>query len=123
MIAAKDEPYSTSRRSPRWYQTRCGISWTSGWAPVAIEERQTGVSDGNTEVPRRYVPFSVQEAQRRELVERALEEPGREPVDHDQRELVGHQSVAREDAQPLVPAVGARGAAVHPSTGSVTAST
>jgi hypothetical protein len=24
-IAAKDEPYSTIRRSPRWYQTRCGM--------------------------------------------------------------------------------------------------
>jgi hypothetical protein len=23
-IAAKDDPYSTIRRSPRWYQTRCG---------------------------------------------------------------------------------------------------
>ena len=29
-IAANEEPYSTSRRSPRWYQTRCGIRWTSG---------------------------------------------------------------------------------------------
>jgi hypothetical protein len=51
-MAAKDEPYSTIRRSPRWYQTRCGTWWTSGCAPVAIDERQTGVSDGKVETPR-----------------------------------------------------------------------
>jgi hypothetical protein len=51
-MAAKDEPYSTTRCSFRWYQTRCGIRWTSGCAPVAIEERQTGVSEGNVEKPR-----------------------------------------------------------------------
>jgi len=45
--AANEDPYSTIRRSPRWYQTRCGIRWTSGWAPVAIDDRQTGVSEGN----------------------------------------------------------------------------
>ena len=28
-MAPNDEPYSTSRRSPRWYQTRCGIPCTS----------------------------------------------------------------------------------------------
>jgi len=48
-IAAKDEPYSTSRRSPRCHQTRCGIRWTSGSAPVAIVDRQTGVSEGKVE--------------------------------------------------------------------------
>jgi hypothetical protein len=51
-IAPNDDPYSTMRRSRRWYQTRCGISWTSGPAPVAIDDRQTGVSDGNTETAR-----------------------------------------------------------------------
>jgi hypothetical protein len=57
--AAKDDPYSTIRRSPRWYQTRCGMWWTSGCAPVAIEERQTGVRDGNVEVARPYSPCSA----------------------------------------------------------------
>ena len=57
-----DEPYSTSRRSPRWYQTRWGIPWTSGCAPVAIDERQTGVSDGNVVTARRYSPCSIRNA-------------------------------------------------------------
>ena len=48
--AANDEPYSISRRSPRCHQTRCGMWWMSGPAPVTIDERQTGVSEGNTEV-------------------------------------------------------------------------
>ena len=51
--APNELPYSTSRCSRRSYQTRCGISWTSPCAPVAIDERQTGVSDGNTDVARR----------------------------------------------------------------------
>jgi hypothetical protein len=54
--APNDEPYSTSRCSPRWYQTRCGISCTSGCAPVAIDERQTGVREGNVVTARRYSP-------------------------------------------------------------------
>jgi hypothetical protein len=29
-IAPNDEPYSTSRRSSRSNQTRCGMWWTSG---------------------------------------------------------------------------------------------
>src|ERR687896_18066 len=53
-IAPKDEPYSTSRCSPRWYQTRCGMWWPSGCMPVASDERQTGVSDGNVVTARRY---------------------------------------------------------------------
>src|SRR5436305_8451914 len=57
--AAKDDPYSTIRRSPRWYQTRCGMWCTSGCAPVGIEERQTGVSDGKVEVARPYSPCSA----------------------------------------------------------------
>ena len=51
--AANDEPYSTSRRSLRFHQTRCGIPCTSGWPPVAIDARQTGVSDGKVETARR----------------------------------------------------------------------
>ena len=51
--AANDEPYSTMRRSCRCHQTRCGMWCTSGPAPVAIDERQTGVSDGKTEVASR----------------------------------------------------------------------
>ena len=31
--AANEEPYSTTRRSSRSNQTRCGISWMSGYAP------------------------------------------------------------------------------------------
>src|ERR671911_2763734 len=60
--AAKDDPYSTSRCSLRWYQTRCGISCTSGYAPVTSDERQTGVSEGNTVDARRYSPRSCNSA-------------------------------------------------------------
>jgi hypothetical protein len=49
--APNDDPYSTRRCSSRFHQTRCGIRWTSGCAPVAIEDRQTGVRDGNVETP------------------------------------------------------------------------
>src|SRR3954463_1131756 len=55
-IPANDEPDSTSRCAARCHQTRCGIRCTSGCAPVAIDDRQTGVSDGKVETPRRYVP-------------------------------------------------------------------
>ena len=51
-IAGNDEPYSTIRSSPRWYQARCGIRCSSGCVPVASDDRQTGVSDGNVVVPR-----------------------------------------------------------------------
>src|SRR6476646_42464 len=57
--AANDEPYSTMRRSSRSHQTRCGMRCTSGPAPVTIDERQTGVSDGKTDVARRYAPCSA----------------------------------------------------------------
>ena len=50
--AANDDPYSTIRARPRSYQTRCGMWWTSGCAPVAIDERQTGVNDGKVEMAR-----------------------------------------------------------------------
>src|SRR5262245_14050324 len=60
--APNDEPYSTTLRSRRLYQTRCGISCTSGKAPVASEERQTGVSDGKTETARPYLPRSASAA-------------------------------------------------------------
>ncbi len=32
--------------------------WTSGCPPVAIDDRQTGVSDGNVDAARAYVPCS-----------------------------------------------------------------
>ena len=48
--AANDEPYSTIRRSCRFHQTSEGMWWTPGPAPVAIDVRQTGVSDGKTDV-------------------------------------------------------------------------
>src|SRR4051812_31785863 len=54
--APNDDPYSTRRRSSRSYQTRCGMRWTSECAPVAIEDAQTGVSDGKVERARRYDP-------------------------------------------------------------------
>ena len=50
--AANDDPYSTIRRASRSYQTRCGMWWTSGCAPVAIDDAQTGVSEGNVEIAR-----------------------------------------------------------------------
>src|SRR5881296_2985221 len=58
-IALKDEPYSTRRFSSRCHQTRCGISCTSGSAPVAIELRHTGVSDGNVETACPYSPAAI----------------------------------------------------------------
>ena len=35
------------------------MPWTSGCAPVAIDERQTGVSDGNVVTARRYSPLAI----------------------------------------------------------------
>src|SRR6476659_10368289 len=58
-IAPNDEPYSMMRCSPRCHHTRCGIWCTSGCAPVEIDARQTGVSDGKTEAERRYSPWSA----------------------------------------------------------------
>src|SRR5947209_12652197 len=57
--AANDDPYSTTRCSSRWYQTRWGIWCTSGCPPVASDERHTGVSDGNVETARSYRPCSA----------------------------------------------------------------
>ena len=50
-VASKDDPYSTNRCSPRWYQCRLGMRVSSGPPPMAIDERQTGVSDGKAETP------------------------------------------------------------------------
>src|SRR3954469_13642560 len=58
-IAPNDEPYSTTRPSSRCHQTRCGMWWTSGCEPVAIDVRQTGVSEGNVVTARRYEPASA----------------------------------------------------------------
>ena len=87
--AANDEPYSTSRCSPRWYQTRCGISCTSGCAPVTSDERQTGVSDGNTVAARRYSPRSCELGERWSgpSFDRVLVHRRRQPVDDDQQRL------------------------------------
>src|SRR4051812_37226853 len=57
--APNEDPYSTMRCSLRYHHTRCGISCTSGCAPVAMEERHTGVSDGNVDAARRYWPCSA----------------------------------------------------------------
>src|SRR5262245_50318086 len=61
-IAANDDPYSTTRASSRFHQTRCGMWCTSGCAPVAIDVRQTGVSEGNVVTERRYRPASARSA-------------------------------------------------------------
>src|SRR6266536_2011447 len=58
-IAPNDEPYSTMRCSSRCHQTRWGMWWTSGCAPVATEVKQTGVSDGKVVTARRYSPASA----------------------------------------------------------------
>src|SRR6266540_3312685 len=57
--APNDEPYSTSRCSCRWNQTRCGMPCTSGCAPVTSEDRHTGVSEGNVVSALRYSPCSA----------------------------------------------------------------
>ena len=51
--APSEEPYSTRRACARSYQTRWGMWCTSGWAPVAIDDAQTGVSEGKVESARR----------------------------------------------------------------------
>ena len=48
-IAESDEPYSTIRCSPRWYQLMLGISDPAGCWPVTSADRHTGVSDGKVE--------------------------------------------------------------------------
>src|SRR5690349_813289 len=60
--AANDEPYSTIRLSLRFHHESEGMWWTSGPAPVAIEVRHTGVSDGKTDVARRYSPCAARYA-------------------------------------------------------------
>src|SRR3954471_672248 len=57
--AENDEPYSTIRFSSRFHHESDGMWWTSGPAPVAIELRHTGVSDGKTDVARRYAPCAA----------------------------------------------------------------
>jgi hypothetical protein len=52
-MAGNEEPYSTIRCSSRFHQTSDGMWWPPGPAPVTIDEMQTGVSDGKTEVARR----------------------------------------------------------------------
>ena len=97
--APNDDPYSTIRCSPRCHQTRCGISCTSGCDPVAIDERQTGVSDGKG---RRGAPVR---RRARRGTERGrvggLEHRRRQAVDDDEDDRL-RPAVARERAQPRV---------------------
>src|SRR5262245_47978716 len=58
-IAPNEDPYSTMRCSALYHRTRCGISCTSGYEPVEIDARHTGVSDGKTDDARRYSPCSA----------------------------------------------------------------
>src|SRR3954453_4401253 len=58
-MAPNDEPYSTTRPPSRCHQTRCGMWCTPGCAPVAMDVRHTGVSDGNVVTARRYEPASA----------------------------------------------------------------
>ena len=96
-IAANDEPYSTSRRSPRCHQTRCGMWCTSGCAPVAIEERQTGVSDGKVETARRYVPCAArnESAGALPVSTASSNDRRRQPVDDDEDELLALGQLSR----------------------------
>src|SRR5688572_2598029 len=54
--APSDDPYSTTRCSSAFHQTMCGMPCTSDQLPVAMELRQTGVTDGNALTPRAYSP-------------------------------------------------------------------
>src|SRR5438067_3659673 len=102
--AANDEPYSTTRRSPRWYQTRCGIRWTSGCAPVAIDERHTGVSDGKVDVARAYSPCSARNRSAGACRSRALSNvDALRPSMTTRTTLRGTVSVPGEDPEPCVP--------------------
>ena len=47
------------RFSCRFHQESDGMWWTSGPAPIAIDERQTGVREGKTDVARRYSPCAA----------------------------------------------------------------
>ncbi len=57
--AENEEPYSMIRFSCRFHQESDGMWWTSGPAPIAIDERQTGVREGKTDVARRYSPCAA----------------------------------------------------------------
>src|SRR5581483_2351456 len=104
--APNDEPYSTTRRASRSNQTRCGTWWTSGWAPVAIDDAQTGVSDGKVDVARAYRPCSA----RKESVGAAPVSTACSNTDGVRPSMTTSTrpwpatSVLGEDAQPGVPA-------------------
>src|SRR3954451_15219029 len=110
-IAPNEEPYSTRRRSSREYQTRCGMWWTSGCAPVAIELRQTGVSDGNVESARRYSPASASRASQgvRSGVTASSNVSARRPSITTRISFCANASVPGEDPEPGV--AGARAGA------------
>ena len=94
--APNDDPYSTMRCSSRYHQTRWGMWCTSPCAPVAIDERQTGVSDGKVDAARAYVPCSSEEADRRRVG--GLEHRRRQAVDHDQDDRLRLSDRARASA-------------------------
>ena len=114
--APNDEPYSTSRCSSRFHQTRCGMWCTSGCAPVAIDARQTGVSDGNVEAARAVLAVLGEEAERRRVG--GLEHRRRQAVDRRPGRPASASpagSVAGERAQARVPLrrAGAQARAEH----------
>ena len=99
------------RCSSRSHQTRCGMWCTSGLPPVAIDERQTGVSDGNVDAARRYVPCSARKRERRHGALARLEHRRRQAVDrrsgrrffaatHSRRACAGRRALGRAAAQP-----------------------
>ena len=57
------------------------MPWTSGWAPVAMLVRQTGVTDGNVVDPARVDAGLGEEGKRRQppLLDAALEHAGVRP--------------------------------------------
>ena len=84
--------------------------WTSGWAPVAIVVRQTGVTEGKVVTPAPQAPVLDELRERGHAARRRAprsSSPGRQPVDHDEDDLLpgaahGRHSVLREDAKPGV---------------------
>ena len=92
--AANDEPYSTIRFSSRFHHESDGMWWTSGPRRSRSSVRQTGVSDGKTDVARRYRRArEVRERRGAAAFDGVLERLRRHPVDDDQDELLRHERV------------------------------
>ena len=92
---------------------------TSGCAPVAIDDRQTGVSDGNVDVARRYVPVLGEEASAGRSSAASNIDGVRPSMTT--RTTLGPQSRG-ERAQPCVAVGGAAGAAARRAAGTASAS-